>query len=55
MIFAENQEENKSYTFQYVLLKREKLYLIIANNKEIEAHETRSHFTITKNSKVVNK
>ena len=55
MVFASNQEQNESYTFEETLLHTDKLDFILATIKEVEAHESRSHWKITKNSKVNNK
>ena len=55
MVFAENQEKNESYTFKDMWLQPEKSYIILAIIKEVEANESRSHWTLMKNSEVNNK
>ena len=48
MVFAENKEQNESYTFKDMLLQPEKSDLIIAMIKEVKAHEAISHWTLMK-------
>ena len=55
IIFVANQEQNQSYTFKDMLLQPDNSYLILTMIKELEAHEARIHWTLTKNSKVNNK
>ena len=55
MVFAENQEQNESYTFKDIFLQPENSYLFLAMIKEVEAHEVRSHCTLMKKSEVKNK
>ena len=54
IIFTENQEQNKSYTFKDVLLQPYRSDFIPATVKEVELHKTRSHWTFTKNSEFKN-
>ena len=51
IVFAENQEQNESYTFNYMLLQPGKSYFIISMIKEYEAHEAISHWTLMKIAK----
>ena len=55
MVFAENQEQNKSYTFKDALLQPDKSYFILTMIKEVESHKAISHWTLMKNSEVNNK
>ena len=54
MVFASNQEQNKSYTFQYLLLQPVNSDFIVANIKEVEAHKFRCHWKLMKKSEVKN-
>ena len=54
MVFAANQEQNRSYIFKDMLLQPYKSYLILTMLEEFEAHKLRSHWTLTKNSEVDN-
>ena len=55
MVFAENQEQNQSYTFKDMLLQPDKSDFIIAIVKEVEVHEVINHWKLMKKSKVNNK
>ena len=55
MVFAANQEQNETPTFKYMLFQPNKSYLIIDTIKEVEAHESRSHWTLMKEREVNNK
>ena len=55
MVFAENQEQNESCILKKIFLQLEKSYIILANIKEVEAHEAKKHWTLMKNSEVNNK
>ena len=55
MVFAENQEQNESYTFKGMLLQPDRSYFILDIIKEVEAQESRSHWTYMKNIEVNNK
>ena len=55
MVFSANKEENESYTFNDMLLQLDRPYFILAIIKEVESHESRSHFTLMKKSEVNNK
>ena len=54
LVFAENQEQNEYYTFKDILLQPYKSYFILEIIKDVESHESRSHWTLMKNSKVKN-
>ena len=55
LVFAENQEQNESYTFRKILLQPDKSYFILSIIKEVESHGSINHGTLTKNSEVNNK
>ena len=55
MVFAANQEQNESYTFNYMMLQPDKSDLIPAIIKYVEAHEATSHLTLMKKSEVNHK
>ena len=50
MVFAENKEQNESYTFTDMLLQPDKWDFILVMIKDIESHEARSHWTLMKKS-----
>ena len=52
MIFADNQEQNESYNFRYMLLQPEKSDFVLAMIKEVETHKSRSHWALMKNIEV---
>ena len=55
MVFAASQEKKEFYTFKDVLLQQDKSYFVLSITKAVEAHESRSHWTLTKNSEFNNK
>ena len=55
MVFAVNQEQNKSYKFKDMLLQPEKSYLFLNIIKEVETHEDQSNWTPMKKGEVINK
>ena len=52
VLFVENQEQNESYAFKYMLLQPYKSYFILDIIKEVESHESIIHWTLIKNSEV---
>ena len=55
MVFASNQEKNESYNFKDMFLQPDKSDFILSTIKEAGSHETKSHWTLMKNSEVNNK
>ena len=51
MVFAENQEKNDSQTFKYLLLQQHKSDFILSMTKEVEAHDSISHWAFRKKKK----
>ena len=51
MIFAENQEKMNP-TYLRTCFQPDKSYFILVMTKEVEAHESISHWTLTKSSGV---
>ena len=55
MLFAANQEQNKSYTFKVIFLQPYKYDLILSVIKEVAEHEARNYWPLMKKSEVNNK
>ena len=55
MVFAENKEQIEPYTFNDMLLQPDNSCFILAKIKEVETHESRSHWKLMKKSEVNNK
>ena len=48
IVSAENQEQKCTHTFKEMLLQTDKSHFILSMSKEVESHEARSHWTLTK-------
>ena len=53
--FAENQQQNESYTFKITLLQPDMSDLILATVKEVKSNESISHWKLMKKIEVNNK